>query len=130
MLDEIICHIRGVSSLLSLLLYFFFLKILLANILDPDQTPHHVASDLGLHCLHMTLLRIPGKNGLIKIMHTLASLLLPCLADYGSKCGSELNVRCLPRPAHHILLSFFVPVTQKKLPHGNTRLQCCQKCCD
>ena len=66
-----------------------------------------MASDLGLHCLHMTLLRVPGKNGLIKIMHPLASLLLPCLAEYVSKCGSELNVRCLPRPAHHILLSFF-----------------------
>ena len=25
---------------------------------DPDQTPHDVASDLGLHCLPMTLLRI------------------------------------------------------------------------
>ena len=32
--------------------------------MDPDQTPH--SSDLGLHCLPMTLLRVsglPGKNG-------------------------------------------------------------------
>ena len=27
---------------------------------DPDQTPHYVASDLGLHCLSMILLRVSG----------------------------------------------------------------------
>ena len=31
---------------------------MLANNVDPDQTPHYVASDLGLHCLPMTLLRV------------------------------------------------------------------------
>ena len=31
---------------------------MLANTVDPDQTPHHVASDLGLHCLPMTFLRV------------------------------------------------------------------------
>ena len=34
------------------------MKILLANTVDPDQMPHYVASDLGLHCLPMTLLRV------------------------------------------------------------------------
>ena len=29
---------------------------LLANNVDPDETPHYVMSDLGLHCLPMTLL--------------------------------------------------------------------------
>ena len=29
---------------------------LFANSGDPDQTPHSVASDLGLHCLAITLL--------------------------------------------------------------------------
>ena len=35
----------------------FCWKILLhvANTVDPEQTPHFVASDLGLHCLPMTL---------------------------------------------------------------------------
>ena len=28
---------------------------LFANSGDPDQTPHSVASDLGLHCLAITL---------------------------------------------------------------------------
>ena len=31
---------------------------LLANIGDPDQTPHSAASDLDLHCLPVTLLRV------------------------------------------------------------------------
>ena len=39
-------------------------KILLANNVDPDKTPHNVASDLGLHCLPMTFYGFPGKNGL------------------------------------------------------------------
>ena len=31
---------------------------MLANNEDPDQTPHDVVSDLGLHCLPMTLLQV------------------------------------------------------------------------
>ena len=31
---------------------------LFANNGDPDQTPHSVVSDLGLHCLPVTLLRV------------------------------------------------------------------------
>ena len=53
MLDESICHLRGVWSVLWLLFYFRW-KILLANNIDPDQMPHYVVSDLGLQCLHMT----------------------------------------------------------------------------
>ena len=34
------------------------MEILLANNVDPDQTPQYVASDLGLHCLPMTLLKV------------------------------------------------------------------------
>ena len=33
---------------------------MLANSVDTDQMPHYVASDLGLHCLPMTLLQDPG----------------------------------------------------------------------
>ena len=51
MLDASVCHFKDV---LSYLLYFG-LKILLANNEDPDPTPHCVASDLGVHCLPMTL---------------------------------------------------------------------------
>ena len=57
MLDESICHVKGVESILSLLFYFWW-KILSANNIDPDQTPHYVASDLGLHCFPVTLSRV------------------------------------------------------------------------
>ena len=33
-------------------------KIRLANNVDPDQMPHDVASDLGLHCLPVILLQV------------------------------------------------------------------------
>ena len=36
----------------------FWWKILLANNVDPDQMPHFVASNLGLHCLPLTLLQV------------------------------------------------------------------------
>ena len=32
----------------------------LANSVDPDHTPHYVASDLGLHCVPMTFLQVYG----------------------------------------------------------------------
>ena len=51
--DESICHLGGFGCILSLLSYFLG-KILLANTADTDQTPHYVASDLGLHCLPIT----------------------------------------------------------------------------
>ena len=37
---------------------------LFANSRDPDQTPHFAASDLGLHCLPITLLGVSRYNGL------------------------------------------------------------------
>ena len=36
----------------------FSIFVLIANNVDPDQLPHYVASDLGLHCLLMTLLQV------------------------------------------------------------------------
>ena len=59
MLDESICHFRGILSFYS----NFDGKTLLANTVDLDQTPYYVASDLGLHCLPITLYGFPGKNG-------------------------------------------------------------------
>ena len=56
-LDETICHDMGVGSILWILSYFWR-KFLLANNVDPNQTPHNVASDLGLHCLPETILRV------------------------------------------------------------------------
>ena len=50
--------ILGVPGLLCHFYSLVSWKILLANNVEPDQTPHYVASDLGLHCLPMTLLRV------------------------------------------------------------------------
>ena len=58
MLDESTHRFRGIESILSILFYFLW-KILLANSVYPDQRPHYVASDLGLHCLPMILLQVP-----------------------------------------------------------------------
>ena len=45
-----------------------------ANNVDPDQMPHDVASDLGLHCLpYDTLKDFQGMNGLSS--HAFALLL-------------------------------------------------------
>ena len=57
MLDESIYHCRGVWSIL-LLLFYFLMKSLLAHTVGPNQMPHYVASDLSLHCLPMTILRV------------------------------------------------------------------------
>ena len=45
-----------------LLLFYFWWKILVATNLDPDQMPHYVASELGLHCLPVTLLPISREE--------------------------------------------------------------------
>ena len=66
MVDQSICHFRGVGSIMPLLFYFLW-KFLLANTVDSNQMPNYVASDLGLHCLPMTFYGFPGKNGLIAV---------------------------------------------------------------
>ena len=60
MFGEYSCHFRGVGSICRFNSFFFFflMKKLLANNVDPDQTSHNVTSDLGLHCLPMTLSRV------------------------------------------------------------------------
>ena len=56
-LDSFISYIRSVW-LVFITVMFFFLEIseLNANSVDPDQTPSSAASDLGLHCLPVSLL--------------------------------------------------------------------------
>ena len=55
MLDKSICHFSGVGPILSFLCCFFLRKLLSPNTEDPDQTPHYVASYLGLHGLPMPI---------------------------------------------------------------------------
>ena len=53
MLDKSICHFRCWVYFVT----FLFLVENPVNNVDPNQMPHPVASDLGLHCLPVTLLR-------------------------------------------------------------------------
>ena len=50
--------ILGASGLFLSLLFHFFMENSVGNNVDPDQMPHHVASDLGLQNLSMILLRV------------------------------------------------------------------------
>ena len=52
-LDEYISIKRDVR-LVFLSPCFIYIPVLNANSVDPDQTPHSVASDLGPHCLPMS----------------------------------------------------------------------------
>ena len=58
MLDESICHFRSVRSILLPKVILFLMENPVSKPVDPDQMPHHVASDQGLHCLPMTLLQV------------------------------------------------------------------------
>ena len=64
-LDMSIFLYRGVL-LVFIITMFCEMSELNANSVDPDQTPHSVASDLGLYCLPKSLLlgaRLKWING-------------------------------------------------------------------
>ena len=66
---------RPISNIRGVWLVVFFLSpcfieipVFNANSVDPDQTPRSAASDLGLHCLLMSLLwDAIGLNGLMHV---------------------------------------------------------------
>ena len=66
--STVICWMSGMSGLFCCF-YSFLMENLLANNVDPHQMLRNVASNLGLHCLPMTLLRVLGKNGLIRCVY-------------------------------------------------------------
>ena len=51
-----------------LVLFFFFLNSLLVNSENPDQMPHSVASDQGLHCLFLSHKNNADLYGLMPIV--------------------------------------------------------------
>ena len=65
---------------------------LIANNVDPDQTPHNVETDLDLHCLPMTLLRFRCMNGL----RTSATLYLDKLTIAITNSHYRCNLHVLP----------------------------------
>ena len=69
---------------LSVIWYYFvsFKNILLVNSEGPDQTPHFVASDLGLHCLSLS----------VKLMQYLCSNAYSCVIYEDFSFGWYLHV--------------------------------------
>ena len=58
-------HFQQKGHLVILLLPCFIeICVLNANSVDPDQMPQNAASDLGLHCLPVSLYGMLGINGL------------------------------------------------------------------
>ena len=57
MLDESVCHFKG-CPVYFVAFILFLMKILFANNAGPDQTPHYVESDPGLHYVPMNLLQV------------------------------------------------------------------------
>ena len=53
--DRSICNTKGVW-LISIITIFIESPVFNANCVNPDRTPRSAASDLGLHCLLMSLL--------------------------------------------------------------------------
>ena len=85
--------------------YFIEIPVFNANSVEPDQTPHSVASDLALNCLSMSLLwdtrvqpvllaeklafnsdAVPNTRSIIKVFHS------PWLKN---KCGSTAGKKDL-----------------------------------
>ena len=53
-----------VSGYVLLLKCSIEIHVFIANSVDPDQTPRSASSDLGLHCLRMSLYGTLDINGL------------------------------------------------------------------
>ena len=69
--------VKGVACYFLLLPCFIETSVFNSNSEDPDQTLHSLASDLGVHCLPMSLLRGARHKGVRLNMHL--DLLLFCL---------------------------------------------------
>ena len=52
---QISCQ-SGSKQIFLVLSFITEIPVLKANSVDPDQMPHSAASDLGIHCLPMSLL--------------------------------------------------------------------------
>ena len=58
-------HFQNKGYLVRFFYYYFIeIPVFNANSVDPDQTPRSAASDLGLHCLPLSLYGTLGSNGL------------------------------------------------------------------
>ena len=75
---------------------------------DPDQTPHSAASDLGLHCLPLTLLRVPR----LKRLTCLNRLIMAKMKTYGSQVLQQALRQYLEYKTREALWASCDPVHQ------------------
>ena len=66
---------------------------LFANSEDPDQMPHSAASDLGLHCLPITLLGVSQLQGVVGWCEGVVYLMSP---GRSTDIGLQLGKACYP----------------------------------
>ena len=115
---------------------------LFANSGDPDQIPHSVASDLGLHCLPSTLLRVPQ----LQWVKWLKLLLIMISSNLGVIClkniflvvitANEIYVRYYLKlsmlgkktTADDNIFLFFPEKDPNKIPNHLMKT-ICKKCC-
>ena len=67
---------------------------LFANSGDPDQTPRSVVSDLGLHDLPITLLRVSRLQWVKEEYSVIILRFSPVLVKTYKYCGYSLEVPC------------------------------------
>ena len=67
---------------------------LFANSGDSDQMLHFAASDLGLHCLPITLLGVPDYNG------------LKCLSQLQQMAFWNIFLLFIKKKKYHVLVSY------------------------
>ena len=83
---------------------------LFANSGDPDQTPRSAASDLGLHCLQINLLRFSRLQWVNGNEHTFRegnSVKLMSLVDYYLRLWLLLDIFSTTQQTHNVVLTLF-----------------------
>ena len=82
---------------------------LFANTGDPDQMPHFAASDLGLHCLPITHLRVSRLQWVnsYRFVYTLSDgwQTVQILSDAAE---SNLGLLCIPSQNFHVKIIIFL----------------------
>ena len=73
LLDESICHLMP-FGLFNRFFFKFLMEKPVSKQVDPDQTPHYVAPDLGLHCLPIFQVIMLNLNVHVSIKHMILCL--------------------------------------------------------
>ena len=90
---------------------------MLANSVDPDQTPHNVASDLGLHCLFMSILQVFRTEEMIYDFRLwmLLPLQLSVSVSFNTNHPYDLNRMLLQCTTFNLHPYFRKPILEKWL---------------